>query len=217
MSSLAARQRFSPPDENMEIFLNSYVHLNETPSTICRPRKKGVRAFLSNMMRGSIGLLTKGNRIMRFCRSASSTRVDLPFDDGAGQPPLCLSEIHDVGGVEKLLSSRIDLSEKPLQLWEKQTHALLVLLSSKKLIKVDELRRAIEQLHPTHYQNFTYYEKWAAAMAQVLMEGKHISTDSLREESAVFGHDPLFFVGQAVQVREENIMSRWRKPHLRTP
>ena len=75
-----------------------------------------------------------------------------PVDDGAGQWPVGVgkgkfspgfSGVHDVGGVDKLLQLPIDVSEKSLQLWERQTHAILVLLSGMNLVSVDELRRAV--------------------------------------------------------------------------
>ena len=154
--------------------------------------------------------------------------TELPFDDGAGQWPVGVgkgklkpgySGVHDVGGIEKLVKLPIDLTEKPLQLWERQTHAVLVLLSGMRLVSVDELRRAIEQLHPQHYNSWSYYEKWAAAISQILLENKMISTADLygRDYNSTISDAPLFKVGDCVQVREENILSRWRKPHLRTP
>jgi hypothetical protein len=59
------------------------------------------------------------------------TRTLPPIDDGAGQFSLCagapgFNGPHDLGGVAALLSTKVDLAEKPLALWEQQTHALLV-------------------------------------------------------------------------------------------
>ena len=151
-----------------------------------------------------------------------------PVDDGAGQWPVGVgkgkfspgfSGVHDVGGVEQLLQLSIDTSDKPIQLWERQTHAILVLLSGMKLVTVDELRRAVESLHPEHYNSWTYYEKWAAAMSQILLENKVIPLSDLNGRDSEFPicSAPLYRVGDTVKVKEENILSRWRKPHLRTP
>ena len=41
----------------------------------------------------------------------------------------------------------------------------MVLLIGSGFLKVDEMRRAIEALHPTHYASWGYYEKWAAGTA----------------------------------------------------
>ena len=151
-----------------------------------------------------------------------------PVDDGAGQWPVGVgkgkfapgySGSHDVGGVEKLINSSIDLAEKPFQLWERQTHAILVLLVGMKIMTVDELRRAVEQLHPLHYSSWSYYEKWAAAMSQILLENKLVSNADLngRDCGVPISGEPSFKVGDFVRVKEENIMSRSKKPHLRTP
>lgn len=71
---------------------------------------------------------------------------------------------HDVAGNTELILQHIDKSESPIQLWEKQVHAMLGILSAKGLMNVDELRRGIEALPAETYENWTYYEKWAASM-----------------------------------------------------
>jgi nitrile hydratase len=57
-------------------------------------------------------------------------------------------------------------------MWEKRTDALLVLLTSpqKNIMKVDELRRAIESLEPDQYEKLTYYEKWITAIEMIMIE-----------------------------------------------
>jgi hypothetical protein len=59
-----------------------------------------------------------------------------------------MPRVHDRGGWPD--AGPINKSEHDLSMWEKRTDALLVLLSSpaKKIIRVDELRRAIESLPP---------------------------------------------------------------------
>ena len=155
---------------------------------------------------------------------ASST--SLPVDDGCGQWPVGVgrgskspgySGVHDVGGVEALLAARLDTRDRPYDYWERTTHALLVTLIGKRHLSVDQLRRAVEQLHPEHYAAFGYYEKWAAAMAQLSVESGLIESGALADPV----RDPppaKFQVGEAVVVREEDLAaSRWQKPHLRVP
>lgn len=55
-------------------------------------------------------------------------------------------------------------------MWEKRTDALLVLLSNKRLMRVDELRRAIEGLGPGEYEKLGYYARWITAIEQVMVE-----------------------------------------------
>ena len=154
-----------------------------------------------------------------------TSSTSLPVDDGCGQWPVGVgrgskspgySGAHDVGGIESLLAARLDTSEPPYDYWERTTHALLVTLIGKRHLTVDQLRRAVEQLHPEHYAAFGYYEKWAAAMAHLAVESGLIDAGALADPV----RDPppaRFQVGDAVVVREEILASRWRKPHLRVP
>jgi hypothetical protein len=69
----------------------------------------------------------------------------------------------DVGGLlpEDLKEyGKIDVTDKTLQLWELQIHALLVLLSVHQppYMTVDELRRGVEALEPDAYINWGYYD-----------------------------------------------------------
>jgi hypothetical protein len=79
---------------------------------------------------------------------------------------------HDLGGVEPHASGAIDRREHALTQFDKNVDALMYLLShpSRRLIRVDELRRAIESLPPDDYARLSYYEKWLTAMHDLLIE-----------------------------------------------
>jgi nitrile hydratase len=81
-----------------------------------------------------------------------------------------MPRVHDRGGWPD--AGSIDRREHELAWWEKRTDALMVLLSSpgKRIIRVDELRRAIEDLEPDRYEKLSYYEKWAIAIETLLVE-----------------------------------------------
>jgi len=55
----------------------------------------------------------------------------------------------------------LDLQERRYEFWERNVHALMVLLVGKKCLTVDEMRRAIEQLPPDVYASWCYYGKWS--------------------------------------------------------
>ena len=166
-------------------------------------------------------------------RKFSEKPKPLPVDDGAGQWAVGVgkglrspgySGAHDVGGVASLLQEAVDTEERRYSHWERQMHAVLLILVGKGMMTVDEMRRGIEQLHPEHYKAFGYYEKWAAATAQILIERGKISDSEL--DAAMFGSDleddavedeQRFVKGDSVRVREEHLLCRHRKPHLRTP
>jgi nitrile hydratase len=124
--------------------------------------------------------------------------------------------------LEDLLGVKVDLADPDLQQWEQETHALLICLAQHDYLNVDELRRFIESMEDEHYLARSYYCKWATAMALGLIERGIIDYSELDKELLGTAKDqhikePKFQFGQTVQVKSENSMSRWRKPHLRTP
>ncbi len=74
-------------------------------------------------------------------------------------------------------------TDHDLELWEKRIDAILSLLSGKdqRLIRVDELRRGIESLPPDAYDTMSYYERWIASVAAILIE-KGVLTQSEIDE-----------------------------------
>eukprot|EP00798_Chlamydomonas_sp_ICE-L_P030467 gene30467-35478_t len=147
------------------------------------------------------------------CRSGTSIWVDWVMSSSLGRPGACGP--HDVGGEDD--SEPIDRAEKKYSLWEKEIHVLLGTLVKKRLLSMDEQRRAAEQLPDV--DTLSYYEKWGHAMASICLERGIISAADL---DAALGSVPSdnttrFFAGGLVRVRSEGTAIRWRKPHLRTP
>lgn len=85
---------------------------------------------------------------------------------------------HDMGG---LPAGEIDREEHDAALWEKRVDALMVLLSSpeRRLIRVDELRRAIESLGAEAYDRMSYYERWVSAITNLMLEKGVVGRDEL--------------------------------------
>jgi hypothetical protein len=88
---------------------------------------------------------------------------------------------HDMGGRP---AGTVEPSEHDYALWEKRVDALLVLLSGKGLMTVDELRRHIEGLGARAYDEMSYYERWIHAIAQALLERGTVSVDELARKLA---------------------------------
>ena len=90
---------------------------------------------------------------------------------------------HDMAG---LPAGPVERSEHDYALWEKRVDALLVLLSDKTrdLVRVDELRRGIEQLGPGAYDEMSYYQRWIASITSVLLERGVITSDELGRKMA---------------------------------
>ncbi|MEQ1648307.1 MAG: hypothetical protein ABL898_06950 [Hyphomicrobiaceae bacterium] len=76
--------------------------------------------------------------------------------------------VHDVGGLD---FGPIDRSEHDLALWEKRVDAVMILLYARKNFwTVDAMRRTIEDYGQQTYDSTEYYEKWARAMRNLLIE-----------------------------------------------
>lgn len=86
---------------------------------------------------------------------------------------------HDMGG---LPAGRIDRSEHDYADWERRVDAMGVVLLGKKLLTVDQRRRAIETLAPQHYDGLSYYERWVIALGQSLIQRGLITTDELKRK-----------------------------------
>jgi len=76
--------------------------------------------------------------------------------------------VHDRGGWPG--AGPINKAEHEHTLWEKRTDAIRAILGAKQLIRVDELRRAIESIPPGEYEQLSYYERWIVAVKTLLVE-----------------------------------------------
>jgi hypothetical protein len=88
---------------------------------------------------------------------------------------------HDMGG---LPAGRVQPTEHDYALWERRVDAMAVLLQglkpgSKRLVTVDERRRAIEMLPPLAYDAMTYYERWVISLAEALIQRGILTTEEL--------------------------------------
>ena len=90
---------------------------------------------------------------------------------------------HDMGGME---AGPVDLAEHDYAPWEKRVDAILRLLSApqRKILRVDELRRGIEELGPGAYDELSYYERWIASISNLLIEKGVITIDELGHKMA---------------------------------
>jgi hypothetical protein len=74
---------------------------------------------------------------------------------------------HDRGG---LPAGPIDRKPHGLAPWEKRVNALSGVLSAKGLRRVDEGRRAMENMDPQLYESIGYYSRWVVGMETLLVE-----------------------------------------------
>jgi Nitrile hydratase beta subunit len=92
---------------------------------------------------------------------------------------------HDMGGQP---AGKVEPTEHDYADWERRIDAMAVLLwglkGTKKLLSVDEHRRAIESLPPQAYDSMTYYEKWIYGLAQCLIARGVITSEDLARKMA---------------------------------
>jgi hypothetical protein len=93
---------------------------------------------------------------------------------------------HDLGGEPE---GAVDPHDHDHAFWEQRVDAIRALAGKIKrdespLIRVDEMRRVIESLGATAYNELGYYEKWVTAMTTLLLEKGVISVDELGRKLA---------------------------------
>ena len=92
---------------------------------------------------------------------------------------------HDMGGQP---AGKVEPTEHDYADWERRIDAMAVLLwglkGTKKLLSLDEHRRAIESLPPDAYDKMSYYERWTAALAHTMLQRGMITTEELARKMA---------------------------------
>jgi hypothetical protein len=88
---------------------------------------------------------------------------------------------HDMGGLQ---AGTVVPSEHDYAIWEKRVDALMKLLSERRLLSTDELRRNIEALGPQAYDAMSYYERWMAGICATLLQRGAITADELGRKMA---------------------------------
>jgi nitrile hydratase subunit beta len=76
--------------------------------------------------------------------------------------------VHDRGGWPD--AGPIDRAEHAYSMWEKRTDAIRGVLVAKRIIRTDELRRAIESIDSAQYERLSYYERWITGVEALLIE-----------------------------------------------
>lgn len=89
--------------------------------------------------------------------------------------------VHDMGGQD---AGPMETDGHVSEPWEKRMDAIRMLCGKRELLRTDEMRRNIEDLGPGVYTELGYYERWCAAISNVLLQKKVISVDELGRKMA---------------------------------
>ena len=81
----------------------------------------------------------------------------------------------DIGGDE---AGSVDTIDHGMKFWERQANGLRSILSKKKIVRTDELRRAAEDL--PNYSQLEYFEITTSALRTLLLEKGLISESELK-------------------------------------
>jgi len=79
------------------------------------------------------------------------------------------------------MADSIDKTERTLEPWEKRVDVLRNLLGDKarQVLTTDELRDAIENLGEKAYDDHSYYERWMAALMNILKDKGVLTQDEI--------------------------------------
>ena len=124
-----------------------------------------------------------------------------------------MPRVHDRGGWPD--AGSINKAEHNYALWEKRTDALLMLLVSpaKKVLRVDELRRAIEALPPEAYEKMSYYERWISAIETLVIEKGLLTREQIEHKMYESWNMPARFMpGDTVRIRVGSPTGHFRTP-----
>jgi hypothetical protein len=89
-----------------------------------------------------------------------------------------MRRFHDIGGLN---AGPVDRIERDPLFWEKRVDAIVRILSSKKcqVIRIDEVRRGIEDIGSREYEELEYYELWISSVTNILIEKGIININEL--------------------------------------
>jgi hypothetical protein len=104
----------------------------------------------------------------------------MPDDNPLTLPEQGPRAMHDLGGVSKFMCEPVDVEPHALTDFDKDVDALRGILGAKKIMGVDELRRAIEAIPEPDYLRLSYYRKWIRAMTAHLLRTGVITEAELR-------------------------------------
>jgi hypothetical protein len=84
----------------------------------------------------------------------------------------------DLGGED---AGPIDTDDHGMKFWEKQANALRATLAGQKILRLDEMRRAAEDLGERYYQ-LSYFQRTTEALRNLLVEKGFITEAELRRK-----------------------------------
>ncbi len=99
-----------------------------------------------------------------------------------------MNGIHDMGGMHGMGPIQNEQNEPVFHAgWEGRAFALLFAAGAWGKWTLDELRHQIERILPAEYLRMRYYEKWMAALPELLVKGGLVSRAEVESGTAAAG------------------------------
>ena len=78
-----------------------------------------------------------------------------------------IRKVNDRGGMAGGTIPQVSHDKVP---WEKTTDAVLITLARKGVARIDEHRRAMEELEVVKYEALAYYQRWVEGIERLIIE-----------------------------------------------
>jgi hypothetical protein len=101
---------------------------------------------------------------------------------------LSLARAHDLGGQP---GGPVNPAEHQMEPWNLLVTAIFAVLGdpAHRLIRVDEVRRAIEDMPTDDYRRLEYFDRWATALATLVVEKGLMSREEIERRIAAVAGD----------------------------
>ena len=88
-----------------------------------------------------------------------------------------MTRAHDRGGWPT--EEPIDQSEHLMKDWERRFEAINSILSGKGIMRVDEVRRAVEDIEANKYETIGYYDRRVEALETLMVEKSILTREAI--------------------------------------
>jgi len=88
-----------------------------------------------------------------------------------------MTRAHDRGGWPT--EEPIDQSEHTMKDWERRFEAISAILSVKRIMRVDEVRRAVEDIEAHKYESIGYYDRRVEALETLMVEKSVLTREAI--------------------------------------
>ena len=78
----------------------------------------------------------------------------------------------------------VDQTQHPMRDWERRFEALTSILSGKGIMRIDEVRRAVESIEPGKYESIGYYDRRVEALETLMIEKSILTKEAIDQKVA---------------------------------